>query len=401
MVHYKFLYTIVFILIASTANASSLVHSQGWESGTGDWLLSGEYPTQTPVRSTDQAHGGSWSVKADHTAGVVIIRLTDLTPALSEVYVEYWWYVATTWNDTYDHNGVKFLHLTGEVDDQVGVNLWFSNSTWVLDGNVGAYSRTDGDWTGAAYDITPGGGTFSQILGNWFKIGIYAKSNTSGNNDGELKYWVGAANDDFNPNTETPRFSSTSFRWDNTDTATFNDFWVVSNIEDASGDCVNYLDDIEIWDGMPSGPIVLTGTAISGGVTEAEIVTGGETIIATVSGDTFVATACADNAITTAMLAGIDGSIAAQLTIDHTMCVRDSDTQITLTLPVTGGYDISATAEDTWTMPATALTGGEAIVATPYIVISYEAATTTPASVTKSATGAAVSKGSATAVSWQ
>ena len=53
--------------------------------------------------------------------------------------------------------------------------------------------------------------------------------------------------------------------------------------------------------------LVITGTMVAGGVTEAEMVTGGETMILTLTGDTWHADIGSDNAQTTALLAAITG----------------------------------------------------------------------------------------------
>ena len=124
--------------------------------------------------------------------------------------------------------------------------------------------------------------------------------------------------------------------------------------------------------------VTLTGTAISGGVTESQIVTGGKTIIETISNDTWVDTMCDDNAFTTAHIAGFTfdqsepGGWANQVTLDHTMCTRDSDYQLTWILPATVGYDITTTETGTDNVPATSTTNSDIVVASPTFPISVE-----------------------------
>ena len=127
---------------------------------------------------------------------------------------------------------------------------------------------------------------------------------------------------------------------------------------------------------------VLTGTAITGGVTEAQIATGGETIIITLTADTCVATVAADNAITDAIIAGIDGDVAAGTGWDakvkapmaFTDITRDSATQVTIVLPAGTDYAISTDETVTVTIPATALTiSASAVVATPVITVTNAA----------------------------
>lgn len=125
----------------------------------------------------------------------------------------------------------------------------------------------------------------------------------------------------------------------------------------------------------------LTGTAIAGGVLESEIVTGGETIIITLTGDTYVATAGDDNAITDAIIAGIDSAQSEAAGWDAVVkanmvfgdVARTSDTVLTVTLAAEATYAITANETITITLPATALTtSGDAVVAAPTFDVTNE-----------------------------
>lgn len=124
----------------------------------------------------------------------------------------------------------------------------------------------------------------------------------------------------------------------------------------------------------------LTGTAITGGVTESEIVTGGETIIITLTGDTWVATVGADNAITNALIAGIDSAQSEAAGWDAVVkanmvfgdITRTSDTVVTITLAAESTYTITANETITITIPATALTAAAQVVATPTFDVTNE-----------------------------
>jgi len=116
----------------------------------------------------------------------------------------------------------------------------------------------------------------------------------------------------------------------------------------------------------------LSGSVVTS-ADEAEISAGGETLIITLSNDSWDATVGADNAITTALINGIDSAgaeaagwdavVKAGLTFNDV--TRTSNTVVTITLPAFGTYNISADETITVTVPATALTGGDALVATP------------------------------------
>jgi len=120
----------------------------------------------------------------------------------------------------------------------------------------------------------------------------------------------------------------------------------------------------------------LTGTAITGGVTESEIVTGGETIIITLTGDTWVATVGADNEITDALIAGIvsaQGEAAGWNAVVKENMVygditRTSDTVVTITLAAEATYEITADETITITIPATALTAAGEVECDPFVV---------------------------------
>lgn len=120
----------------------------------------------------------------------------------------------------------------------------------------------------------------------------------------------------------------------------------------------------------------LTGTAIAGGVLESEIVTGGETLIITLTGDTWKSTVGADNAITTALIAGITGDDAGangwddEVTITHANVARTSDTVVTITLPAAAAYAIAANETVTVAVPAIAVNKGVAPLAVQTFVIT-------------------------------
>lgn len=127
--------------------------------------------------------------------------------------------------------------------------------------------------------------------------------------------------------------------------------------------------------GATNNPIALTGTAISGGVTEEMIVDGGETVIITLTGDTWALLLGDNNAITTAFLAAITGDLAdaagwnAEVALVHGDLVRTSATILTLTLPASGSYVITSGNETVTVAPqAAALTGGIVPVVKTFVI---------------------------------
>lgn len=117
---------------------------------------------------------------------------------------------------------------------------------------------------------------------------------------------------------------------------------------------------------------VLTGT-VTAGCTDAEIVTGGKTIILTVTGDTWVASGGTFDGQRQNI---IDGMVSAQSETNGwnnvvqalqgvAGVVRTSDSVVTITLDAQATYLITATETITVTIPATALNLNAALVASP------------------------------------
>jgi len=120
----------------------------------------------------------------------------------------------------------------------------------------------------------------------------------------------------------------------------------------------------------------LTGTALSN-LTEQALVDGGRTIIITLANDTWVAAGSTFDAQRQNIIDGLvsaqseaNGWNAERSNISVTAVVRDSDTQVTITLPALANYDITANEVITATVPASALTGGSELVAGQTVTIT-------------------------------
>jgi hypothetical protein len=126
------------------------------------------------------------------------------------------------------------------------------------------------------------------------------------------------------------------------------------------------------------GTAALTGTATDS-ITEADIVTGGKTIILTLTDDTWVAddgtfAAQRQNIIdgmdsAQSEATGWDAEVKAKEVV--TAVVRTSDTVVTITLTASPDYDITSNETITVTIPATALVGAAPIVADPTFTVAY------------------------------
>jgi len=126
-----------------------------------------------------------------------------------------------------------------------------------------------------------------------------------------------------------------------------------------------------LYIGEVSSGITVTGTAVPT-QTEADVVTGGKTIILTVAGDTFVTGSSSEDGIA----GGSDSDIGAsgtnwdsliKTTLDNTdVVLSGGNTIATITLPAFATYDIPGTETITWTIPAASLTtSATPVVATP------------------------------------
>lgn len=120
----------------------------------------------------------------------------------------------------------------------------------------------------------------------------------------------------------------------------------------------------------------LTGTCIetlTNKLRESHVVAGGKTIIITLTGDTWVASGGTFDGQRQNIINGLDSAQAeangwdaeVKAKIAVTDVVRTSSTVVTITLDAEAAYNITAQETITCTVPATALTGGVAMVATP------------------------------------
>ncbi len=127
---------------------------------------------------------------------------------------------------------------------------------------------------------------------------------------------------------------------------------------------------------------VTTGTAVAGGVLESEIVTGGQTIILTLTGGTWAASGATFDAQRQAIINGLTAAEAEaggwNATVKPAMVVtnvvRTSASIVTITLPAVAGYQITVNENVTPTIPTAALADVyEAVVAAPNVVVTQGA----------------------------
>jgi hypothetical protein len=124
--------------------------------------------------------------------------------------------------------------------------------------------------------------------------------------------------------------------------------------------------------------VAVTGTATAS-ITEADVVTGGKTIILTLTGDEWVAAGATFDAQRQNIINGIDSAQAEATGWDAVVkaglvvanVVRTSATVVTVTMPAFATYNITATETITVTVPVTALlTNLVAVVGSPTFTVS-------------------------------
>ena len=143
--------------------------------------------------------------------------------------------------------------------------------------------------------------------------------------------------------------------------------------------------------GALSGGLVsaaLSGT-VSGGLTKAQVVAGGYTVILTLTNDTWVTTPNFKSAVRQAIWEGLDSAQSELLgwnnevrdslapprdtVVAYSEVARTSDTVVTITLPAIPNYDVTANETITATIPASSLSRGSAIVVVPTFGIRADA----------------------------
>ena len=134
----------------------------------------------------------------------------------------------------------------------------------------------------------------------------------------------------------------------------------------------------------PAAAIVtaaVTGTAATD-LSESEVVSGGETIIVTLTNDTWVTAGATFDAQRQAIIDGLDSAQSESTGWNAEVrdkeivsaVVRTSDTVVTITLSAAPSYAVTADETITATVPAAALTTStDAVVASPTFSVTAEA----------------------------
>ncbi|MGB4833572.1 MAG: hypothetical protein WBP40_00915 [Candidatus Moraniibacteriota bacterium] len=211
--------------------------------------------------TTAKAHSGSKSVfynpnapGADATNSPVIYL-----PDLNTVYLSFWWWIPSSLEG--GEGGQHFFRFGSTAD-----------ANYLTNGQIDPAIASPGA-QGFGFDLFDGGAgdsgtTYHSVCGDlptnqWFKFALLATINSPGGTaNGTLKCWVN----------DVERFSSTSVLFATSGapllTTKWNRFILVTNWENTTLEANSqwWMDDVEVWDGVPTGdtsaPMAPTGLGV-------------------------------------------------------------------------------------------------------------------------------------------
>ena len=289
--------------------------------------------------------------------------------------------------DNRNHAGPSYIY--GNIFYQSSDRYWTSNG--MLGTSSGSYTYSDiNAWNNTFVNGYDSGGTFTQSCIGTNDVGgtgFVARNNIC----------INSADINANVDTRSHNLFDSQAEADNDDS---DGQYYAGAIGDLLTDYTNYDFTLKIatddgsdlgspYNADPTGAIrgadsvwdrgayefgasaALTGT-LSDNANESDIVTGGQTLIITLTGNTWDANVGSDHQDTVDLIAGLDsgGAEAAgwdavvKANLVYTDITRDSDTQVTILLGAEATYSITATETITVTIPASCLTNAVEIVAT-------------------------------------
>jgi hypothetical protein len=230
------------------------IFSSGFENGIISDIFDLAPQPSTPSNmaveiSTAKAHSGTKSMFYHPNYGDPTNPPALSLPNLNTVYAKWWWWVPSTLE-----GGVAGHHAF-RITKQVGNNFQGGGQ---LDTGMGA-GGTNFTFS-VLTDLNSRGldlyNLFNVPQNQWFQFEILTTLNTVGQSNGILKVWING-NVVYN-NTNLVYRTDPSWR--------YNTFLAVTNIDGSSAASYWYMDDMEIWDGEPSGDTTPPGAPTGLGV---------------------------------------------------------------------------------------------------------------------------------------
>ena len=263
---------------------------------------------------------------------------------------------------------------------QEGANCAGNNKVWRLQYNLAGAGWVDCSassivvWASASGNLADGAATTDQLAGTGTFQG--GSPTTGGFDEGDCN--AGGASMDLAALGHCePEFCVQIRSADVTNGQTLQ-----LRVTDAGTAIAAYTDTPTITVNEPSAAI--SGT-ITASVNEADIVTGGKTLIITLTGDTWIAAGAAsfdlqrDEIIagcTSAQSEALGWNLVPKALQTLGPVVRTSDTIVTITWDAFATYNITANETITVTVPSTATVGANTLVATPTFTVAFTAAAT-------------------------
>jgi hypothetical protein len=232
---------VINLVLISESIAATQLFSDNFESGS----LSKWTTITSGVALASGGRGNSNCAKIDYSLAslqVLSINLGSRAPN-NEFYVSFWVKIPTTYNAPY--LGYKWMRLKHGNVDGIQSEFFLNSESWVSSGHT--YQTGQG---GLSYPNTNWSWYSNGHWNNnaWHHVEVYGKYNTNSQANGVCRIWFDG----------TQYLNNTSYTWRTGTYANdiFKIFYLPSNAGDgvhrpASGDIV-YVDDVEIWDGMPS-----------------------------------------------------------------------------------------------------------------------------------------------------
>ncbi|MCI0560694.1 MAG: polysaccharide lyase [Nitrososphaera sp.] len=154
-----------------------------------------------------------------------------------EVYVSFWWHFPTNFNWAPGTSGKHFWRLGLQGNEQ--------------------YDTTSAGYGDMNMDIFLGGTKIFHPAaplktGSWFKLEFYTRLNDPGVANGEAKVWVDGV---LQLNQSNVNLTAT--------TNNIDQFLLTTNYDNCTGTCHWYMDDVEVWNGCPSGSSCKAGSTPS------------------------------------------------------------------------------------------------------------------------------------------
>ena len=231
--------TILFIVLGGANALAGRLFVDDFESGTFDkWAVT----TSGITNSDEYARSGSRSSKVDYGVGALQGHIANLgeTAPTDEFYVCYHVRIGDNYNAPY--LGFKWLRTKHGQIDGIQTEFYLNSESWFSSGHSYQTGQGGLDSPGTGYSWYP-----DFCDGDWHKIEVFGKYNIDGAANGICRVWFDGI--------QYANFTDYTWRAGEWSSDIFRLFYIPSNAGDgthsaAAGDII-YIDDVEIWDGMP------------------------------------------------------------------------------------------------------------------------------------------------------